>query len=74
MEEIKSDPVRHQEFLEKQRAYREKNRERLNKWANERRARMKIEEPERYQEKLRKERERQKKFKERLQGRLNEKK
>lgn len=74
MEEIKSDPVRHQEFLEKQRAYREKNRDRLNKWANERRARMKIEEPERYQEKLRKERERQKKFKERLQGRLNEKK
>lgn len=72
--EIMADPVRHQEYLEKQRVYRDKNRERINKWANERRARMKIEEPERYQEKLRKERARQKKLKERLQDRFNEKK
>ena len=37
MAEIMADPVRHQEFLEKQREYREKNRERLNKWTAERR-------------------------------------
>ena len=51
-----ADPVRHQEYLEKQRAYREKNRERINKWANERRAYLKENEPEKYQAKLAKER------------------
>lgn len=39
-EEIMSDPVRHREFLEKQRAYREKNRERINQWAKNRRERL----------------------------------
>lgn len=54
--EIMADPVRHQEYLEKQRAYREKNRERINQWANERRAYLKENEPEKYQAKLAKER------------------
>lgn len=39
--EIMADPVRHQEYLEKQRVYRDKNRERINQWANERRAYLK---------------------------------
>ncbi len=56
MAEIMADPVRHQEHLEKQRAYREKNRERINKWANERRAYLKANEPDKYQERLLKER------------------
>ena len=54
--EIMADPVRHQEYLEKQRAYREKNRERINQWAKERRAYLKNNEPEKYQAKLAKER------------------
>ncbi len=56
MAEIMADPVRHQEHLEKQRAYREKNRERINKWANERRAYLKANEPDKYQARLLKER------------------
>lgn len=56
MAEIMADPVRHQEHLEKQRAYREKNRERINKWANERRAYLKENEPDKYQARLLKER------------------
>ncbi len=40
MAAIKSDPVRHQELLDKQRAYREKNRERINQWAKNRRERL----------------------------------
>lgn len=56
MAEIMADPVRHQEHLEKQRAYREKNRERINKWANERRAYLKENEPDKYMAKLLKER------------------
>lgn len=54
--EIMADPVRHQEYLEKQRAYREKNRERINKWANERRAYLKENEPDKYMAKLLRER------------------
>lgn len=54
--EIMADPVRHQEYLEKQRAYREKNRERINQWANERRAYLKENEPDKYKAKLLKER------------------
>lgn len=54
--EIMADPVRHQEYLEKQRAYRDKNRERINKWANERRAYLKENEPDKYMAKLLKER------------------
>ena len=54
--EIMADPVRHQEYLEKQRAYREKNRERINQWANERRAYLKENEPDKYMAKLLKER------------------
>ena len=56
MAEIMADPVRHQEHLEKQRAYREKNRERINQWTNERRAYLKANEPDKYQAKLAKER------------------
>ena len=56
MAEIMADPVRHQEHLEKQRAYREKNRERINQWANERRAYLKENEPDKYQARLLKER------------------
>lgn len=56
MAEIMADPVRHQEHLEKQRAYREKNRERINQWANERRAYLKENEPDKYMAKLLKER------------------
>lgn len=41
MAEIMANPVKHQEFLDKQRAYREKNRERINQWTNERRAYLK---------------------------------
>lgn len=52
MAEIMADPTRHQEHLEKQRAYREKNRERINKWANERRAYLKENEPDKYKAKL----------------------
>uniref|UniRef100_UPI003867CCCA HNH endonuclease n=1 Tax=Succinivibrio sp. TaxID=2053619 RepID=UPI003867CCCA len=54
--EIMADPVRHQEYLEKQRAYREKNRERINQWANERRAYLKENEPDKYMAKLLRER------------------
>ncbi|WP_406021208.1 HNH endonuclease [Succinivibrio sp.] len=61
MAEIMADPVRHQEYLEKQRAYREKNRERINQWANERRAYLKENEPDKYMAKLLKERARHKK-------------
>ena len=50
--EIMADPIRHQEFLEKQRVYRDKNRERINKWANERRAYLKENEPDKYMAKL----------------------
>lgn len=49
MAEIMADPVRHQEHLEKQRAYREKNRERLNRWTTERRQWIKENDPVRYQ-------------------------
>lgn len=56
MAEIMADPVRHQEHLEKQRAYREKNRERINQWTNERRAYLKANEPDKYMAKLLKER------------------
>lgn len=56
MAEIMADPVRHQEHLEKQRAYREKNRERINQWTNERRAYLKENEPDKYQARLLKER------------------
>lgn len=56
MAEIMADPVRHQEHLEKQRAYRENNRERINQWANERRAYLKENEPDKYMAKLLKER------------------
>lgn len=56
MAEIMADPVRHQEHLEKQRAYREKNRERINQWTKERRAYLKENEPDKYMEKLLKER------------------
>lgn len=41
MAEIMADPVKHQEFLDKQRVYREKNRTRINQWTNERRAYLK---------------------------------
>ena len=54
--EIMADPVRHQEYLEKQRVYRDKNRERINQWANERRAYLKENEPDKYMAKLLKER------------------
>ena len=54
--EIMADPVRHQEHLEKQRAYREKNRERINQWTNEHRAYLKANEPDKYQARLLKER------------------
>lgn len=54
--EIMADPIRHQEYLEKQRAYRDKNRERINQWANERRAYLKENEPDKYMAKLLKER------------------
>lgn len=40
MAAIMSDPVRHQELLDKQRAYREKNRERINQWARNKRERL----------------------------------
>ena len=50
--EIMADPIRHQEYLEKQRVYRDKNRERINKWANERRAYLKENEPDKYMAKL----------------------
>ena len=40
MAEIMADPVRHQEFLEKQRVYREKNRERINQWTRNRREKL----------------------------------
>ena len=56
MAEIMADPVRHQEHLEKQRAYREKNRERINQWTKERRAYLKANEPNKYQARLLKER------------------
>lgn len=56
MAEIMADPVRHQEHLEKQRAYREKNRARINQWTNERRAYLKANEPDKYQARLLKER------------------
>lgn len=56
MAEIMADPIRHQEQLEKQRAYREKNRERVNQWAKERRAYLKANEPDKYQARLLKER------------------
>lgn len=56
MAEIMADPVRHQEHLEKQRAYREKNRARINQWTNERRAYLKENEPDKYMAKLLKER------------------
>ncbi len=56
MAEIMADPVRHQEHLEKQRAYREKNRERINQWTNERRAYLKANEPDKYLARLLKER------------------
>jgi len=49
MAEIMADPVRHQEHLAKQREYREKNRERLNKWTAERRQWIKENDPVRYQ-------------------------
>lgn len=54
--EIMADPVRHQEYLEKQRAYREKNRLRVNQWAKERRAYLKENEPDKYMAKLLRER------------------
>lgn len=54
--EIMADPVRHQEYLEKQRVYRDKNRERINQWANERRAYLKENEPDKYMAKLLRER------------------
>lgn len=54
--EIMADPVRHQERLEKQRAYREKNRARINQWTKERRAYLKENEPDKYMAKLLKER------------------
>lgn len=60
MAEIMADPVRHQEHLEKQRAYRDKNRARINQWANERRAYLKENEPDKYKTKLLKERARHK--------------
>ena len=60
MAEIMADPVRHQEHLEKQRAYRDKNRARINQWANERRAYLKENEPDKYMAKLLKERARHK--------------
>lgn len=56
MAEIMADPVRHQEHLEKQRVYREKNRERINQWTKERRAYLKENEPDKYQARLLKER------------------
>jgi len=56
MAEIMADPVRHQEHLEKQRAYRDKNRARINQWTNERRAYLKANEPDKYQARLLKER------------------
>ena len=56
MAEIMADPVRHQQHLEKQRAYREKNRERIHQWTNERRAYLKANEPDKYMAKLLKER------------------
>lgn len=56
MAEIMADPVRHQEHLEKQRAYREKNRARINQWTKERRAYLKENEPDKYQARLLKER------------------
>lgn len=56
MAEIMADPVRHQEHLEKQRAYREKNRERIHQWTKERRAYLKENEPDKYQARLLKER------------------
>ncbi len=56
MAKIMADPLKHQEYLEKQRSYREKNRQRFNQWANERRAYLKENEPEKYQAKLAKER------------------
>ncbi len=56
MAEIMADPIRHQEQLEKQRAYREKNRERINQWTSERRAYLKANEPDKYQARLLKER------------------
>ena len=56
MAEIMADPIRHQEQLEKQRAYREKNRERIHQWTNERRAYLKENEPDKYQARLLKER------------------
>ena len=56
MAEIMADPVRHQEHLEKQRAYRENNRERINQWTSERRAYLKENEPDKYIAKLLKER------------------
>lgn len=40
MAEIMADPVKHQEFLDKQRAYREKNRERINQWTRNRREKL----------------------------------
>ena len=58
MAEIMADPVKHQEFLDKQRVYREKNRTRINQWTNERRAYLKNNEPEKYQAKLAKKRSR----------------
>lgn len=54
--EIMADPVRHQEHLEKQRAYRNKNRARINQWTKERRAYLKENEPDKYQARLLKER------------------
>lgn len=56
MAEIMADPVRHQEHLEKQRAYRGKNRARINQWTKERRAYLKENEPDKYMAKLLKER------------------
>ena len=61
MAEIMADPVRHQQHLEKQRAYREKNRERIHQWTNERRAYLKANGPDKYMAKLLKERARHKK-------------
>ena len=49
MAEIMADPVRHQEHLEKQREYREKNRERLNQWTANRRQWLKNNDPIKYQ-------------------------
>ena len=40
MAEIMANPVKHQEFLDKQRAYREKNRERINQWTRNRREKL----------------------------------